>query len=404
MKFRVTVRNDDGKEETGAMEAPNRFSIYDQVEKNGGTVLKIEEGGGSFAMPAWSQITIGSGVKMEERITFTKNLAAMLSAGLTLSRALSVIERQTTNKVLKRITVEISQSVKEGSPFHESLAARPKIFSRLFVAMVKSGEESGTLADALKVVALQMERANNLTKKIKGAMIYPSIILFAIIVIGILMLIYVVPTLASTFQSLGTKLPTSTRVILGASNFMVAHYVVVIGGLVLFAAAMYSFGHSRVGSKIGLSISLYLPVIKTLVRETYSARATRSLSSLLSSGVEMLSAIAISREVVGNPVFGAVLAEAETRVRKGESLSSAFAAFPKLYPAFVADMIAVGEETGKVADMLGQVATYYEADVEEQTKDLSTIIEPVLMLVIGGAVGIFAVAMIAPIYSLSSSI
>ena len=153
-----------------------------------------------------------------------------------------------------------------------------------------------------------------------------------------------------------------------------------------------------------LAVALRIPVISTLVRETFSARVARALASLLSSGVEMLNAISIAEEVVGDNVFGKVVREAGVRVKKGETLSIAFMEHSKLYPVFMGDMIAVGEETGQVADMLGQVAQYYETDVEERTKDLSTIIEPILMLVVGAGVGIFAVSMISPIYSLSSQI
>ena len=175
--------------------------------------------------------------------------------------------------------------------------------------------------------------------------------------------------------------------------------------IALLVGAVYAGLRSKVGGKIVLSISLHLPVIGNLVRETFGARAARTLSSLLSSGVEMLTAIHIAAEVVGEEnIFGKVLVSAGERVRKGEPLSAAFAANEKLYPIFVSEMIMVGEETGKVADMLGQVAEYYEEDVEERTKDLSTIIEPVLMLFIGVFVGIFAISMIAPIYSLSSKI
>src|SRR3989344_2001615 len=192
----------------------------------------------------------------------------------------------------------------------------------------------------------------------------------------------------------------ATKVIVGVSDFMVNNMIAtlsIIGAIVVSGAV---FIRSKFGSGVILRVSLMLPAIGDLVRETMSARACRSLSSLLSSGVEMLTAISITREVVGAPLFANVLKEAEERVRAGESLSAAFNDYPKLYPIFVTDMISVGEETGKVSDMLGQVATYYETDVEDRTKDLSTIIEPVLMLFIGLFVGIFAMAMIAPIYSL----
>jgi type IV pilus assembly protein PilC len=328
----------------------------------------------------------------------------MLAAGLTLSRALSVINRQSRNKFLKTIVADLEEEVKKGTSFHEALMKHNKVFSRLFIAMTKAGEESGTLADALKVVARQMDRAYNLERKIKGAMIYPAIILSAIVVIGVLMLIYVVPTLSNTFKELGVELPTATRIIIGTSDFMANHVFMVFGILIAFFVGVMAFTKSKFGSRIILMVSMRLPVIGDLVRETFSARAARALSSLLSSGVEMLSAIAIAEEVVGDNVFGKVVGESGTRVKKGDSLSAAFSDHPKLYPFFVADMIAVGEETGKVADMLGQVAEYYETDVEDRTKDLSTIIEPLLMLVIGVAVGVFALAMITPIYSLSSKI
>jgi type IV pilus assembly protein PilC len=405
MKFRVQLKTENGTEERRVVDVPSRFAVYGEAEKEGATVLSIEEGGGAgFSLGKVATLTIGTGVKTEERITLTKNLSAMLSAGLTLSRALSVIERQTHNKSLKAIVSDLEEQVKKGTSFHEALMLHSKVFSKLFIAMTKAGEESGTLADALKVVARQMDRSYTLEKKIRGAMIYPGIILFAIVIIGALMLMYVVPTLSSTFKELNVKLPLATRLIVGASDFMAHNVLLVFAIIGAVFALFFAFTRSKIGKRIILAVSLRLPVIGNLVRETFAARAARSLSSLLTSGVEMLSAVEIAAEVVGDNIFGNVVTEAGVRVRKGEALSAAFAEHAKLYPFFMADMIAVGEETGKVAEMLGQVADYYETDVEESTKDLSTIIEPMLMLVIGVAVGIFALAMISPIYSLSSKI
>ena len=404
MKFSVVVRNTDGSESKETIDATSRLAVYEQVEKDGATVISLEERGAALALPAWANITIGSGVKADQKITFTKNLSAMLGAGLTLSRALSVLGRQSDNKVLKKAVAELENAVKSGASFHEALAQHPKIFSRLFIAMTKAGEEGGKLADTLKVVGKQMETLHTLTKKIKGAMIYPSIILVAILVIGVLMLIYVVPTLSSTFVSLGVDLPRSTQVIVSASGFAVNNIMVVLGLLALVGIALFYSIRSKAGQRIILSVALRLPVVTQLVQETYSARAARTLSSLLSSGVEMLTAISISAEVVGDNRFGKVLDEAEERVKKGDALSATFMDYPKLYPVFVSEMVAVGEETGKLADMLAQVAEYYEQDVEGRTKDLSTIIEPVLMLFIGVFVGIFALSMISPIYSLADNI
>ncbi|HVW82342.1 MAG TPA: type II secretion system F family protein [Candidatus Paceibacterota bacterium] len=403
MKFRVTVKKADGSAEKRVIEAASRFAVYDQVEKEGGTVSALAQGGG-FALPSWLDITFGTGVKETELIIMTKNLSAMLSAGLSLSRALSVLERQSGNKRLKAILADVEESVKQGSSFNEALRKHRKLFSELFISMVKAGEESGGLAPALAVVALQMERGNALIRKVKGAMIYPAIVVSAILVVGVLMMIFVVPTLTATFVSLKVKVPLATRIITDVSNFMVAHVALVLGGLAFLGAGLVLFVRSRPGKKAVLALALYVPVVGELVRETFAARAARTLSSLLSSGVPVVEALAIASEVVGENVFGRVVGEAKDAVEKGQPMSSAFAAHPKLYPVLMSDMAAVGEETGSVADMLKKIAEFYEEDVEERTKDLSTIIEPVLMLFIGAAVGVFAVSMIAPIYSLSSAI
>lgn len=401
MKFRVTVRKANGTEEKRTVEAASRFAVYAQIEKEGATVAVLTEGAG-FVMPAWLNISFGTGVSADALVLMIKNLSAMLNAGLTLSRSLTVVERQTHNKRLKKIMAEISTAIKGGSSFHEALAEHPKLFSKLFIAMSHAGEEGGTLSESLSIVGVQMERARNLTKKIRGAMIYPIIIIFAMVVIAILMLVFVVPTLTNTFTQLGVKLPFATRVIVASSNFLINHTILMIIATAAVIGAAWAFKRSQFGGRLLSRAVLYIPVIGELIRETYAARAARTLSSLLSSGVDVLGAIRITREVVGTKTFADVLTEAEENVRKGEPLSAAFAAHTNRYPTMFSDMIAVGEETGKVSEMLKQVADYYENDVEQRTKDLSTIIEPVLMLLIGTGVGIFAVAIIAPIYSLSS--
>jgi len=404
MKFRATIRKEGKSDETRTIEAPSRFAVYEQVQKEGGVVIELRDGGGGFRMPAWLFITFGTGVKRPEIIHMAKNLSTMLSAGLSLSRALSVIERQSNNKNLKRVTVGLSESIKGGSSFHEALAKYPKVFSELFVAMARAGEESGSLSESLVVVGLQMERSEELSRKIKGAMIYPSIVITAIIIVGVLMLMFVVPTLTSTFTSLGVQIPLATRVIVAVSNFMVAHSIFVLSVIVFLFAGSITFIRSRIGGSIVLAGALYMPIVGELVRETYAARAARTLSSLLSSGVPILDALSITKEVVHANIFAKVIEEAEERVKKGELLSISFSEHTHLYPILMSEMLLVGEETGKVSEMLKQIAEFYETDVAEKTKDLSTIIEPVLMLLIGAVVGVFAVSMIAPIYSLSSAI
>ncbi|MFZ3044087.1 MAG: type II secretion system F family protein [Minisyncoccia bacterium] len=405
MKFRITVRKEGIPDEVRMVEAKSRFDVYELIRNEGGFVTAIEELRG-FSLGALSRfnISIGTGIKRMEIIRTAKNLSAMLTAGLSISRALSVIERQSSNKRLQTIAAGLAESIKKGSSFHEALAVYPDVFPEIFVAMTRAGEESGSLSESLSVVALQMERSEELIRKIKGAMIYPAIVITAVFIVGILMLIYVVPTLTSTFTSLGVKVPLATRIIVAMSDFVVNNITLVIAAIIALVVGGFIFFRSKIGSRMVLAAALHLPVIGELVRETYTARAARTLSSLLTAGVPVLDALSITKAVVHAATFASVIEEAEVHVKKGELLSAAFASHTNLYPILMSDMLNVGEETGKVGEMLKQIAEFYEEDVAQKTKDLSTIIEPILMLVIGTFVGIFAVSMIAPIYQLSSAI
>lgn len=405
MKYRVTIHKEGKTDEVRTMEAPSRFDIYSQVKNEGGLVTLIrEEAVWSLQSLTRYNFTFGTGVSQAQLTTVTKNLAGMLKAGLSLSRALTVIQKQSGGKSLRKIAADLEESVRKGSSFAEALGLHPKVFSTLYRAMIRAGEESGGLSEALRIIGLQMERSNRLVKKVKGALIYPAIIIVAIVTVFVLMMTFVVPTLTSTFIELKVKLPLATRIIAALSEFMVEHFSYLAIGTVVLVVGGYFFIRSPRGTTLVLRASLYLPVIGELVRETFAARASRTLSSLLSAGVPLLRALEITEEVIGKNPFGTVITGAAAGVKRGDSLSSAFVKETDLYPVFMSDMLAVGEETGNLAEMLRQVAEFYEEDVEERTKDLSSIIEPVIMLVVGVGVGVFALAMVAPIYSLSSAI
>lgn len=405
--FTYTGTDAEGKAVSETVEASDRFAVYDVARKSNHTVSAVEEvtkmSAKGTSLLHSIKAFIGS-VKQDEIVMFTRNLGAMLKAGLPLSRALSVAERQTKNQTFKAAMKSVNDRLNQGIAFHETIEVYPKIFNRLYVSMVRAGEEGGTLADALGILAIQMERSSNLKKKIKGAMIYPSIVIIVMTMIGVLMMIYVIPTLTQTFKELKADLPTSTKIVIAMSDFMANHAIlafVFMGGTVFgFMTAL----RTPVGQTVFAWILLRLPVIGVMAKETNSARTARTLSSLLSSGVDVVGAITITNDVVQNPFYKKVLTEAAERVQKGKPLSEVFIEREDLYPVLVGEMIAVGEETGQISKMLEQLAVFYENEVEQKTKDLSTIIEPILMVVIGGAVGFFALAMIAPIYSISDSI
>ena len=406
-RFHYKAIDVKGEKIEGTVEAVDRFDVYRIVRKEGRNIISVKEEkeGFSFSLSSLSKLNemIGT-VKLSDKIIFTRNMAAMIDAGLTISRALTVMQRQMKNPIFKRTLKQIDDYIRSGSSFSDALRKFPKIFSPLFVAMVHAGEEGGVLGDSLRTIAQQMDRAYTLKKNIRGALIYPTIVIIAMVIIGILMLLYVVPTLSSTFEELGADLPGTTQAVVSISNFIIEHTLLTLGLMALaFGSFVYAL-HTRIGRRIFEAFILHLPIIKGLVHETNAARTTRTLSSLLVSGVEVIAALKITREVVQNSYYKDVIKLAEKEIEKGGPISKVFLEHDKLYPALVGEIIAVGEETGKLSEMLMQIATFYEDEVAQKTKDMSTIIEPFLMLIIGAGVGFFAMAMIAPIYSLSNII
>lgn len=392
----------DGSHYEGSREARNRTALFSELRREGETVISVSERKHAFSI----QTVLNSmqSVSMADKIAFVRNLSAMIQAGLALSRALSILERQTHNKKFKSVIASLNEEIQKGSPLNVALAKYPVVFSSLLVSMVRAGEETGGLAQALAVVAVQMERTHALIKRVRGALIYPSIVVTAMVGIGIMMLIFVVPTLSATFKELGVALPPTTKFIITASDFLAQHTIQALLYGVLFVGAIWAGLRTKIGHRGFEYVIIHMPVIGGIVIETNAARTARTLSSLLSAGVSALPALSITRDVLQNSYYKAVLAEAGASVEKGQPLSESFLRHEDIFPVIFSEMIAVGEETGQHSQMLLRVAEFYEAEVEQKTKDISTIIEPFLMLAIGGGVGFFAVAMISPIYSISGGL
>ena len=402
--FSYTAQKNDGEVYKGIVDAKDRFEVYEVVRREGGHIIGVNEdkGGSPWGFAYWNALF--STVKEYDKILFSRNLGAMLSAGLSLARALAVLERQTRNQKLSDILSTLASDVRRGDTLHVSLSKHPKVFNKLMIAMVRAGEEGGDLAPSLSVVSDQMERMYNLKKKVRGAMMYPAIILVAVIAIAILMMIYVVPTLASTFAEMDAELPRSTQVIIGISNFLTEYTILALALLIGSGGALYSALRTKAGGRATDYVLLHLPAIGQMVREINAARTARTLASLQAAGVNVLSSLEITVDVVQNSYFQEVIKTAQTSVGAGEPLSKSFVEREDLYPAFVGEMMSVGEETGQTTDMLKRLALFYEEEVDRKTKDLSTIIEPFLMVVIGAAVGFFALSMIPPLSQLSQNI
>jgi len=404
MLFSYKAKLKNGEIFEDSTDAVDRFALARDLKAKGNVPISItEQKNKSLDLSSLLGDMFGK-IKLEEQILFTKNLSGMLKAGLSLDRALSVLKKQTKNQTFIKVLTALSNEINAGGNLSTGLAKFPKVFSKLFVSMTKAGEESGNLAVSLSEIGVNLEKAHSLNKKVKSALIYPGVIFCAMIIIGVLMFAFVVPTLAGTFKELGVALPASTRFIIALGTFFSEHLILSFVIIISSGVGVFSLVRASFMKKYVDFIVLRLPVLGSIAKELNTARATRTLSSLLSSGVSIGRAIEIAEDVVQNIYYKDTLSKAKVAIEKGESFTKIFSENLNLYPVMMVEMVEVGEETGKLSEMLSEVAIFYEGEIENKTKNLSVIIEPVLMIFIGGAVGFFAISMISPLYSILGSI
>jgi type IV pilus assembly protein PilC len=404
MQFKYKSQLKSGETKEGIIEAPNKFAAAKQIRDSGEIPLVVSENSVSGVDSFMGKLSFFGGVSLREKIMFTRNLSGMLQAGLPVYRALSVLNKQTNNQFFKKVLDALLDTINKGGTLSEGMQKYPKVFSPLFVSMVRAGEESGGLSKTLSEIGGTLQKTFDLNKKIKSALTYPSIIVSAMLVIGGFMLVKVVPTLSKTFLDIGAELPAATKLIIWLSESLKNNLLMVIIVLFGFIGGCILMAKMKGTQKYFDFIILHLPVIGTLTKEVNTARTARTLSSLLSAGVPMSRALSITKEVLQNVYYQKILGDSLEAIEKGKPLSVIFKDNIKYYPMMVGEMMEVGEETGNFASMLMDIATFYEGEVDAKTKDLSTIIEPVLMVVIGGAVGFFAMSMITPMYSILDSI
>ncbi len=398
--YHYKARVAGGETKEGDQEAKDQYDLAHSLRGQSLTVISIKEVKNNSKIALIHFPNLFDRVKLQDKMNFARNTAVMIGSGLSLSKALEIMERQTKSKKFKDIIHLMIEVIKKGNSFYEALSAHPDIFPKFFQEMVRAGEKSGKLEDALSLVALQLKKDYALTKKIKSAMVYPVIVLTAMTGIGILMLIYVVPTLVKTFKELNVALPVSTQFIIFISETLVRSGFIFAGIAAAAGYGIYRFFKSAKGKRASDWIFIHLPVINGINKEFNAARTCRTFSSLISAGVDIVEALTITEGVIVNHFYQNILESAKAKIQKGETISKAFLEGDTLFPPLVGEMISVGEETGQLSKMLIRLAFFYENEVASATKDLSTIVEPVMMIVIGVVVGFFAISIISPMYNL----
>jgi type IV pilus assembly protein PilC len=384
----------------GEVEAESKQAVADQLKSRGLIVLEIGSKSGSKEI----NIAFGAKVKAYELVVMTRQLATMVASGMTLLRTLYVLEDQTEAKHLKETIVAVRKDVEAGVAFSDALGRHPKVFNTLYVSMVRAGEAGGVLEDALKRVADQLEADDALRRKVKSAMMYPAVIIVFALIVMLALITFLVPVFAGIFKDFGGDLPKITQLTVGASDFVRGKWylllVCVVGGFVGFRR----WKKSSWGRPQWDAFRLRIPFkIGTVVRKIAIARWSRTFSSLITSGVPILQAIEITGQTAGNTMVERAMVSVIDSVKAGGTIAEPLREAP-VFPVMVAHMVGVGEETGALDTMLSKVADFYEDEVDTAVKGLTSLLEPIMIIFVGGIVGFIVIAMYMPMFKVYDQI
>jgi type IV pilus assembly protein PilC len=412
MKFSYKARTKDGKEISGVSDVSDKQALIEALAKQGARPILIREAEEKGATGGKKNVSRGK-VKSRDLVVFTRQLSTMISAGVPLPRSLNTLEQQAENKYFKGVIADITHSVEAGTSLGDAFAKHPNVFSEVYISMVRAGEAGGILDDILKRLALQTEKDATIRKKIKSAMTYPTVILGITVIAFFALMLFVVPRLGKILTDLGgpdAKLPIQTQVLLNSANFTTGSSIGPIPNaflIIIALAAIVYFTLRYIRSPGGKykfhSLLLRTPVLKGIITKVAISRFSRTFASLASAGVGVLDALAVTGGAIGNKVIQAELKTAAEQVKNGKPLSAALAASAHV-PPIVPQMLAVGEETGQIDTILVKVADFYDEEVDAVIDGLSSIIEPVMIIVLGSVVGLIAASVMGPIASFSQNI
>ena len=401
MEFKYTGRTREGQIQKGSIEAASKKEAVALLQNRNLIILDLIEGARRTVLT--QQITIFQRVKGKEMVAFSRQLSTLFSARIPLLESLRVLARQTENKYFSQVIFEIANDVEAGTLMSKALAKYPKVFSNFFINMIRSGEVSGGLDKTLDYLADYLEKQYYLNGKIRGAMGYPAFILSAFVVIGSLLMILVVPQLTSFLVETGQELPLPTQILIGTSN-LILHWgwliLIVFIGLVI--ACTVSINRVPQARRYFDLLKIKSPIFGKIFTGIYLARITDNLSTLIQGGLPILQALQVTADVVGNVVYRKIIMEAKENVRIGNTISSCFYNYSEI-PPMVTQMIATGEQTGSVDDILKKLSSFYTKEVDAMVALLSQLIEPVLIVILGGAVAILVASILIPIYNVASS-
>jgi len=396
--YSYRAKDNAGKLIEGTVEAETENLASELLRERNYQVLSLEP----FEEPATLDLkfTFLQSVSAKDIVIFSRQLSVMVSASVRLVRALKTVARQTKNPKLRKVLADVGDEVEGGVRLSDALGKYPKIFGTFYINMVRSGETSGKLDEILLYLADQQEKDYDMRSKVKGAMTYPIFVLVMLFIVGTVMMIFVVPKLTNILQESGVALPISTRILIGVSNAFVQFWYLIIGGVLgAVFGARFAYG-TPAGKRFIDAFILRIPVFGKLFKHIFVVRVTQSLSTLIQGGVDVVTSLKVVTDVVGNESFRSGLVETVKEVGSGNSIHSVWET-RKEYPEMVAQMVSVGEETGRLQEVLGRLSQFYSREIDSMVANLSTAIEPIIMVGMGLAVGGMVSAIILPMYTLA---
>jgi type IV pilus assembly protein PilC len=398
-RYDYRARDASGNAFQGAVEADNLEIATDTLKDKGYFVLSIEEHQEKVLFER--ELPFFNKIPIKDIVVFSRQFAVLMGAKVPIVQAIKTMGRQTQNPKLRNVLLDVGNEVESGTSLSMAMAKHPKAFTQFFVNMIRSGETTGRLEEVMNYLADQMERDFDLMSQIKGAMIYPIFIIIGLVIVGFVMMVFVVPKLTAVLTESGTALPWTTRALIGTSSFFQRYAIQIVIAAVLGGAGFRWWIGTPTGRQIWDRLKLKFPVFGDLLEKIYIVRMTRSLSTLLSGGVDIPASLEICADIVGNDFYKRQLLETRKEVSDGNSITTVFLR-DKSVPTMIPQMMGVGEETGRLNEVLERLTNFYSRELSNSVENLVSAIEPLIMLVMGLAVGVMVAAIIMPMYNLAS--
>ncbi len=401
MLFKYEAITNKGERKTGAVEAASKDLAISAIQRRGLIVssIKADKGKKSF-----SEITFfGSSIKMKDVVIMSRQISTLFEAQVSALKAFTLLATNTENKALVKILNIVSEDIQSGSTISIALSKHPDVFSEFYINMVKAGEESGKLKQTFTYLADYLDRQYQLTSKTKNALIYPGFVIGVFTIVMLLMFIFIVPRLAIIIKQSGQAIPLSTKIIMGISNLLIKYWLFLLMAALAFVVYVFRLIKTKSGMKYLDTLKISIPVFKNIYTKLYLSRIADNMNTMLSSGISILRAIELTSAIVGNQVYKDVMKKVAEDVRGGSSLSDAFSKHQEI-PAIMTGMIRVGEETGSMENILKTLGSFYSREVNDGVDTLVSLIEPLMIVVLGLGVGILLTSILMPIYNIAGGI